>query len=385
MNIKEHSFAGKRVAWTLVIVTSLLLMFSSSEDKESLGFAEFEVSQRAVGGEGYASELSFILESGGPASVHSGALAHLSDQSVLAAWFGGTREGAKDVQIFLSRLRPGETKWSTPVVIASREQTAGDLERYISKLGNPILFTDSRRRVWLFYVSVSFGGWSGSSINVRFSDDDGQSWSNATRLVTSPFLNVSTLVKGAPIECESGHIMLPVYHEFIKKFGEVLLLNRDGTLISKTRLTAVQGAIQPWIVPLDNRRARAFYRQSGHANDVVLTSLLPDLFTGKCDALELTAVPNPDSAIAVIRRHNGEFLMACNPIEKGRHRLALATSRDGQSWEIVREIEQSASSGEYSYPYLIRGTDERYHLIYTWNRTRMRYMAFDEKWLEVTP
>jgi predicted neuraminidase len=180
-------------------------------------------------------------------------------------------------------------------------------------------------------------------------------------------------------------MLLPVYHEFIRKFGEALLIDRDGRLVSKIRITAEQGAIQPWIVPVDKRRSLAFYRQSGHTHDFVLTNSLPDVINSECDPVVITAMPNPDSAIAVIRRHNGEFLMACNPVDDGRYQLSLATSRDGETWKTVRTIEQSAPPGEFSYPYLIRGSDGHYHLIYTWNRSRMRYMSFDEKWLEDSP
>jgi predicted neuraminidase len=379
------SFMGRKIIWILLIAASLLLGFPRDERDEALQFADFEIPRLFNPSPGIASRLSFVQESGGPASVHSGTLTRLQDGIILAAWFGGTREGAKDVQIYLSRRQTDDSGWSVPMVIAWREQTSADLNRDVSKIGNPILFTDSRGRVWLFYVTVSFGGWSGSSITVRFSDDDGHSWSRATRLVTSPFLNVSTLVKGAPIECESGHILLPVYHEFIKKFGEALLIDREGRLVSKIRLTAEQGAIQPWIVPLDKRRSRAFYRQSGHSHDFVLSNFLPDIIGSKCDRLVISAMPNPDSAIAVIRRHNGEFLMACNPIDDGRYKLSLATSRDGETWKTVRTIEESAPPGEFSYPYLIRGSDGQYHLIYTWNRSRIRYMTFDEKWLEDSP
>ena len=203
--------------------------------------------------------------------------------------------------------------------------------------------------------------------------------------MTSPFLNVSTLVKGKPVECEGGQILLPVYHEFVRKFGEALLLDHNGRLISKTRTTVIQGAIQPWIVPLDSQSSRAFYRQSGSTRRFVLSNLLPNIFSMDCAPLEITGIPNNNSSIAVVRRPNGEFLMACNPIDSGRHRISLATSRDGLVWKIVREIEQTAVPDEFSYPYLIRGKDGRYHLIYTWNRSRMRYMAFDDNWLEAAP
>ncbi len=374
-----------RISVFLWILAVLSLLFPRSAESNALRFAEYQLQPLPASSVPSTLRTEFIQETGGPQSVHSGTLTQLRDGTMLAAWFGGTREGAKDVNIYLSRRQSDAAEWSAPTVIASRAQTSADLNRYVAKLGNPVLFADSRGRVWLYYVTVSFGGWSGSSISVRYSDDGGDSWSAATRLTTSPFLNVSTLVKGLPLECESGHILLPVYHEFVRKFGEALILDVDGQLVSKVRTTASDGAIQPWIVPLDPVRSQAFYRQSGYTEKVVITSVLPDILHSSSGALEPTTVPNPNSSVAVIRRDNGGFLMVCNPTEAGRNQLAILTSEDGKSWKTVREIEHSTESGEFSYPYLLRGTDGQYHLIYTWNRSRMRYMSFDEQWLEDTP
>ena len=358
------------------------LLLTKASEPQDLQFAEPHLPEGTAARTGNTPQLRFIQDSGGPPSVHAGTITQLHNGRMLAAWFGGSREGAGDVKIYLSGLQPGSGEWSQPVVIASREQTTEELNRYIAKLGNPIVFADSRKRVWLFYVTVSMGGWSGSSITQRYSDDDGESWSKAQRLVTSPFLNVSTLVKGCPIECTSGHLLLPVYHEFVRKFGEALVISPDGNLVSKIRLTAEQGAIQPWIVPTDRRTSQAFYRQSEYHQPSVLTNRLNNVFESECGPVSITNIPNPDAAIAVVRRSNGDFLMACNPIESGRQKLSLATSDDGLKWNVIRDVEVGIPPDEFSYPYLIQAARGEYHLVYTWNRARIRHIVFDDAWLE---
>ena len=372
---------------SLCVICACLLLKDEVEVTEwqfAMSGAEASIDQEQASGQTAEPkfERNLVEPAGGPPAVHSGTLTQLMDGRLLAAWFGGTREGAGDVKIYLARKELDSSHWSTPVVIASREETSGDLKRHIDKLGNPILFADSRGRVWLFYVTVSFGGWSGSSITLRHSDDDGATWSVARRLVTSPFLNVSTLVKGSPVECEGGQLVLPVYHEFLRKFAEALILDCEGNLVSKVRLTADQRMIQPWLVPLDSKRSRAFYRQSGHPDRMVLTNCVPSVFDADCGALESTCLPNSNSAISVVRRPNGEFLMACNPLDRGRDVLSLATSRDGGNWTVIQEIDRSDPTGQVSYPYLIHGPPGEYHLIYTWMRQKMRYACFNEQWLE---
>lgn len=368
-----------------VLAANAGLLLTGDRSPVDLKFAESELAPGKVAQTASDPGLSFVQPNGGPPAVHAGTITHLHSGRMLAAWYAGTREGTRDVRILMSSLTPETSAWSEPTTVATREQTAKDLNRYISKLGNPILFTDSKNRVWLFYVTVSVGGWSGSSITMRYSDDEGATWSSARRLVTSPFLNISTLVKGCPIECETGHLLLPVYHEFIQKFSEVIVISPEGNLTSKIRIIAQNGAIQPWVVPIDRQSSLAFYRPSLHHQKWIMMNRLSNSFVSECAATEFTNIPNPDAGIAVIRRSNGEFLMACNPMESGRNKLSLATSKDGLDWKVIRDVEVGDASDEFSYPYLIQAARGEYHLVYTWNRTRVRYVSFNETWLEMHP
>jgi len=326
-------------------------------------------------------EATFLNTEGQPPSVHAGSLTQLANGDLLAAWFGGSREGAADVAIYTARFDAREKEWSRPVVITNRLRTSRELGRYVRKLGNPVLNTDQQGRVWLYYVTVSVGGWAGSSITVKVSDNGGRRWGRASRLVTSPFLNVSTLVKGSPVALDNNQTLLPVYHEFANKFGQALQLDGKGQLKATYRMSQRPQAIQPWIVPQSANRARAFYRRAGDAPPRVLTN--QSLVSGnRWNRLEATDAPNPGAAVSVIRAFDGGYLMAYNPQEGNRNRLALARSRDGLHWTRILDLESGVAGDEYSYPYLIRGRAGRYHLIYTWQRKRMRHVVFNQAWLE---
>ncbi len=316
-----------------------------------------------------------------PPSVHAGSLTMLPDGEIIAAWFGGSREGAADVAIYTARYDAEQQEWSTPVVITDRLRTSRELGRYIRKLGNPVIYADRQGRVWLYYVTVSVGGWAGSSITVKVSDNGGRRWSEAERLITSPFLNVSTLVKGSPIALQDDQLLLPVYHEMINKFGEVLQLDSKNRLIAKYRMTHQPQAIQPWIVPQSPTRASAFYRRAGDAPPRVLVNQ-SNLSSKYWNELSPSDAPNPGAAVSVIRDHSGRYLMAYNPQESNRTQLALARSLDGLHWEKLKDLELGEDGDEFSYPYLIRGQGGRYHLIYTWQRKRMRHLIFNQAWLE---
>ncbi|MFV2057364.1 MAG: exo-alpha-sialidase, partial [Thiohalomonadales bacterium] len=133
---------------------------------------------------------SWICKSCGATRVHSATATSTKDGDLIAAWYGGTREGARDVQIYMSILRRGSQGWGKPRAIISVDTAEKDLGRFIKKLGNPVLLTHPNGEIWLFYVSVSAGGWSGSQVNLARSKDGGKSWTTTNRYVTSPFFNV---------------------------------------------------------------------------------------------------------------------------------------------------------------------------------------------------
>ena len=53
-----------------------------------------------------------------------------------------------------------------------------ELGRAIRKVGNAVLFPDQHGTVWLVYVTVTVGGWSGSALNVKSSRDGGRTCCN---------------------------------------------------------------------------------------------------------------------------------------------------------------------------------------------------------------
>jgi predicted neuraminidase len=83
--------------------------------------------------------------------------------SLLAAWFGGTKEGANDVSIYLSRRN--EHGWSVPVQVATGLDSKGKQ----IPCWNPVLFQPSHGPLMLFYKVgrqiVKWTGWERNSTN----------------------------------------------------------------------------------------------------------------------------------------------------------------------------------------------------------------------------
>jgi predicted neuraminidase len=265
-----------------------------------------------------------------------------------------------------------------------RNAVQHDTRRLIRKLGNPSLFCDPQGRLHLWFVSVSYGGWAGSAINHSTSMDGGLSWTPATRLVTSPFWNLSTLVRSPAIAINDKGIGLPAYHEFIAKRAEWLRLDAGGQVVDKARVPAAAATIQPAVAALGANRALALLRDAGPMHRIRLTS--------SADAGQhwqpaaTTALPNPNAGIALLRLADGALLLAYNPQEHQRTQLALALSHDdGETWSAPRLVEQGTDQDEFSYPALLQDADGMIHLAYTWKREAIRHLRFSAAWVEAAP
>lgn len=316
-------------------------------------------------------------------AVHGASIIEKNDGGLLATWFGGSREGGKDVVLWGADLSPGNKGWSTPRRIVGPAETRAALGRYIKTVGNSVLVRGEQSELWLYYVTVSVGGWAGSSLNAIRSLNDGVSWDAPRRLISSPFFNISTLNKSVAVHYSDGTIGMPVYHEFIGKFAELLHIDNAGRVLDKSRITHGRLAIQPLLLPLAPQQAIALMRDTGPRPGRVLASRSDDAGQHWSKEEKLTQ-PNPDSAVAGLRRPDGSLLLVFNDTESGRHSLALAMSRDdGRSWQTVRHFEQAVEGkSEFSYPYLIRSSNGAMHLLYTWNRKRIRHISFNDSWAD---
>jgi predicted neuraminidase len=327
---------------------------------------------------------SWVTPAGHTRSAHSSAICALPSGDLMAVWYGGTREGARDVALFTARLAPGGAGWSEPVNTVDRALAAEELERTIKKVGNAVVFPNGDGALWMVYVSVSLGGWSGSALNLKTSRDEGRTWSASRRLTLNPFLNLSSLVRNKPIYASDGRIGLPVYHEMAIKFPQILWLTPGGDgMVEHYRmrnLASEHGLIQPTLVPLGGERVLMLLRDRG-GERAMHTAYSEDSGWTWSQAAP-SGLPNPDAAIDALRLRDGRILLVYNHAASGRENLRLAISADdGRTWRAGAFLEETANQ-EFSYPNLVEDRHGRIHLTYTWQRQRIKHVAFNLAWLD---
>ena len=320
-------------------------------------------------------ETEFVFESAPFASAHASTIVE-SPQGLVSAWFGGTREGAADVGIWLSRRVSG--KWTSPIEVATGIQPDGVRH----PCWNPVLFQQRDATLMLFYkVGPSPQTWWGM---LRTSRDGGRTWSDARRLpdgILGPIKNKpvqladGTLIAGSSSETPERPSKWRVHFEQTKDAGltwttAAPAASADGSAID---------AIQPSILVHPGGRLQAV----GRSRSQRVFETWSDDRGRSWTPVALTALPNPSSGTDALTLRDGRHLIVYNHTSKGRSPLNVAVSRDGKGWEAALTLE--SEPGEYSYPAVIQGADGRVHVTYTWKRQRIKHVVIDPVGLSAVP
>ena len=291
---------------------------------------------------------------------------------LIAAWFGGTREKHPDVGIYLSRRIDGV--WTPPVRIIDGAER-GETE---TACWNPVLHVPSDGPLTLFYkVGLSPSTWHGM---VSTSADDGLTWNEPRRLGSDPALgepNTALVgpVKNKPVELSDGVLLSPSSSE------------HDGWRLHFER-SADNGETWQVVGPIDSPipaiQPSILFHRGGRLQAIARTRHVGRLDTTWSDdggetwsPPELTDVANPNSGTDALTLSDGRHLLVYNPLTLGRHRLAVAVSKDGFKWETVRTLEDSQPGEEFSYPAVIQSADGTIHVTYTWQRQAIKHVQFD--------
>lgn len=372
-----------RILFTIGLLFILGLAWTALQNPSPAGFM---VQRKIPNNDRPVYETSFA-SSGVTSEVHSAGVIELRNGDIRAVWYGGTREGHADVAIYTNLWDASSGKWGQEQVAIDLATTRTGAKRYARKIGNPVITRGTNNAIWMFYVSA-VGGWATSSINLVISRDEGKSWDTPKRLITSPTLNLSTLVKGNPIHFTDGSIGLPVYHEFLAKFGELLRLDKDGNVIDKARLAWGNDSLQPVIIPYSEREAISILRYAGDPPNRILAQYSDNAGLDWTAPFK-TRLPNPNSAIAGIGINGGKrMLLVFNDDPEERDKLSLAITDDhGSTWKLIHVFELWNDEWEgkhqgYAYPSLIQASNGDFHLVYSWNVQKIKHVRFNRAWLE---
>ena len=306
----------------------------------------------------------FVYERAPFPSAHAPTIVETRD-GLVAAWFGGTREGNPDVGIWVSR-RSG-ARWSAPAQVADGVQPDGMRH----PCWNPVLFLPSQGPLLLFYkVGPSPRAWWGE---VRTSGNGGRTWSPAVKLPPG----ILGPIRAKPVELPDGALLAGSSTEHA---GWIVHMERfAGDLASRTAWRASAPlndaaefeAIQPTILVHSKTRVQILCR----SRQGVITEAWSEDGGETWSRMTATTLPNPSAGIDALRLKDGRFLLVYNPSATSRDTLEIAVSPDGKGWRRAAVLENAP--GEYSYPAAIQSRDGLVHVTYTWKRERIKHVVVD--------
>jgi alpha-L-fucosidase len=307
------------------------------------------------------------------AQCHASTLVETRKGEILAAWFGGTHEGNKDVKIWTSTNKSG--KWSAPVVVAEGDFGA----QGVFPLWNPVLFKTKENKLILFYkAGPNPREWWGM---YKTSADDGISWSEAIRLPDG----ILGPIKNKPIQLADGTILSPSSTESVVNDNWKVHIERSTDQGKSWTKIAVDpgtefGVIQPSILSYPGGRLQILCR-SKQGNVIESWSDDQGLTWSK---LQRTELLNPNSGTDALSLKDGSQMIVYNPLIpgkewfNGRFKLNIAQSVDGKNWKDILVLEDGTKE-EYSYPAVIQSSDGKVHISYTFDRKNIKYLVIDNK------
>ena len=300
-------------------------------------------------------------------------------EGIVTAWFGGTKEGTRDVCIWMSHQQ--NSKWTLPVKVA--DGIINDSTRFACY--NPVLYQVKGGELLLFYkIGPNVAGWTGWMMR---SKDNGQTWSKREALPAGflgPIKNKPLMIDGKLIcpsstEKDGWKVHFEITPDLGKTWYKMGPIN-DGKITS---------AIQPSILTYSDGRMQVLCRSK---NRTINESWSRD--GGKSwSPMQATTLPNNNSGTDAVTLRDGRQLLVYNHVKpaadlpggKGpRTPLNVAFSKDGINWQAALILEDSPIS-QYSYPSVIQSSDGMVHVVYTWKRERVKHVLIDPAKLEGKP
>jgi predicted neuraminidase len=317
--------------------------------------------------------------------------------------------------------RAGDTSWSNPFVMAD-EPGFPDC--------NTCMHVDDSDRLWLFWPTVIANSWESCLTRYQVSNNataiGDLRWDHQGLVLLKPddFGDEATRVfdkliseqlpdplppkvaeeidaakerlsdklsqrlgwqpRCKPTVLPSGRILLPLYTDTFSI--SIMAVSDDGgkSWYASKPIYGL-GNIQPAVMRRNDGTLVAYMRNNGPGGKILVSESSDDGITWTiATSSELL---NPGSGLDAVRLRNGHWVLICNDTTSGRSKLTLLLSDDeGKSWKWSRSLEDHAS-GQYHYPVIIQGHDEKLHVVYSYfveaGKT-MKYVRLDENWITQT-
>lgn len=309
-------------------------------------------------------------------NCHATTVLPLEDGRVICAWFGGSKEGKDDVDIWYA-VKDGE-KFGKPVVMSKEK----DVPHW-----NPVLFEHKNGNISLFFkVGKKIPYWRTFR---AISTDKGNTFSKPEELVKGDRSGGRGPVKNKCLRLSSGRVLAPASTEHTGWICFVDISDDDGMTWRKSKrikteycpplMNSLNGhsknkipMIQPTLWESEPGKVHMLTRT---AVGRIYRSDSEDYGETWCEAYP-TDLPNNNSGIDLVKVPDGRIYLLSNPVSENwgeRSPLTLSLSKDnGKTFDTVLTLEEEKKDSEFSYPAIVY-KDGILYISYTWERENVAY------------
>lgn len=322
----------------------------------------------------------FVFTNSPTRDCHASSLLELENGDLLCTWFGGSREGAPDVKVWLAR-KPKGGQWQSPVSVVDRGGKTVFNPEFVQLKGGDIQ---------IYYCSPDI-----DTGEVITSSDNGYTWSEPRRLpdgfvgpiVNKPiYLDDGTIIAGASLQGPPGK---RIHVERSTDNGKTW--TKIGPISDP--VNTKYEIIQPTILVHSQKRLQILARVNTSGPESKLAQTWSEDGGLTWSPVTDATLPNNNSAVDAVTLKDGRHLLVYNhstredPIggRKGRGILTVAISKDGVNWEAATVLEYRTGNVQYSYPAVIQTKDGLLHVTYSWHRKRIKHVVLDPMKFETYP
>lgn len=314
-------------------------------------------------------------------TAHSSSIVDLGTKAMIL-YFAGSKEGASDVKIYSVFLDKKTLTLSPPKVLLDAPTLSKYANKFIKKLGNPLVFKNSRGGVELFVVGVSLGGWATSKIyHFNFNQTlDKVVYKGELRL--GILANLSHLIRTPALLLKNGGFILPYYYELATKYPLVAFFDSNSNYLYSKRLNSLKNQLQPSLIAISDTKCLAFFRNHKVYNNASFLQECSNTAQTWGEPYISNLKGYDDSVLLLTYRFNNKdrILLLYNDAKKlgmnnTRASLGLYYLKDKGDFVYIKNIDKV--SGEYptevSYPSAFIDSKEGFlYVAYTYNRAHIR-------------
>lgn len=294
---------------------------------------------------------------------HCPSIACNPNGDIFVVWYAYPEEETRDGILIFSHKPAGSSKF-----IRIRRI----LTEMNSSLGNPLLYFGENGRLHLMFVALRGHYWDSATVYCTHSDNLGESWA----LPNTARMQPGMMVRYPPIVRRNGYLLLPAYDESTNQTVLFSTSPEEPVWQELTRFNDTE-AIQGCIVRRNDDELNMLLRP-GNDHRLCMRSISGD--DGRTwSRIIPTTLPNPLSGVASIQMGDTLCAIYNHTYEHRRYPLSLSYSKDaGTSWSGPIHIDETEH--EVSYPSFVVDHSGVAHGVYTFGRTRIQYVSFDQNW-----